>query len=124
MNKYCKKQLSSQISSGATLYLLCNLLLVLMNTSCEISRNLKGCYPSGCLRLPGARIPSVKTQIAIDAHGYDGFAALACIEEGLLNFSEVFCERKLYGLISHYFESKQCYMIIYYHLCCFSLQAL
>lgn len=43
MNKYCKKQ-SSQISSGATLYLLCNLLLVLMNTSCEISRNLKGCY--------------------------------------------------------------------------------
>lgn len=115
MNKYCKKQLCSQISSGATLCLLCNLLLVLMNTSCEISRNLKGCYyyfethntTSVCVcasmwmpKVAGGtdfihkvfqslNVASVKTQITIDAHGYDGFAALACIEEGLLNFSSV-----------------------------------
>jgi len=39
-------------------------------------------------------VPSVKTQITIDTHGYDGFAALACIEEGLLNVSKVFTESK------------------------------
>ena len=35
-------------------------------------------------------VPTVKTVVTVDMNGYDGFAALACVEDG--TFAGVHCD--------------------------------